>query len=223
MFKTIKSIIVVLLVSLSFTAFSQAEFGVTGGVNFAKMDYTTGINLDNVTLSEIAGESAVLYDNLTGESYKPGIHLGVYGLFDVGFFSFNPSIMYSNAGLKTDTYSTNLNYVSAPLLLGLQPFDLLHIQFGPQFGYLVGAKIKPDGRDSYSLYDQDYYNKLDFGAVIGIMIDLPNAISVYGRYHHGLGSVYDPVNVNGDDFKFQNRTLQVGVNVALARGEDFNR
>lgn len=218
MSKNLNFFFTLLFLSISMTGFSQAEFGLTGGVNAAKMDYTTGIEFDNFSLSELAEETSVLYNSLEGARYKPGAHFGIYGLFDLGVLSFNPSLLYSNGGLKTDTYSTNLNYLSAPLLVGLQPFDLLHIQFGPQFGYLVGAKIKPDGRDAYSLYDTDYYNKLDVGAVLGIMIDLPNAISLYGRYHHGLGSVYEPVPVNDKEFKFQNRTFQVGVNVALHRG-----
>ncbi len=201
-----------LIFSISSVSFSQTEWGITGGVNYATMDFTSGINFDELSLGALSDETAVIYNELEGETYKFGFNGGVYAMMDLGAISFNPSLIFSMKGNKTDNYNTHLNYVSLPLLIGFQPFDLLHIQLGPEFGYLSNVAVDPAGGDKYNVSDSDFYNNIDYGAVIGILLDLPGKLDLTARYTHGLGSVYEPVvSNNGDELKFQNRVFQFGL------------
>ncbi len=202
------------------SASAQTEYGITAGLNFTNIDYSSGINLDDPFFEEIGEETSILFQDRS--DFKIGFNIGAYALMDWGVFSFNPAIQFSQAGSKGDSHNLNLGYINVPLMLGVQPFDLLHFQFGPTLGYMVSAKVDPKSGDKYSVYDSDYYNKVDFGAALGLLIDWNGFASVYARYNHGLGSLNEPVNIGSEEYKQQNRVVQVGINVPLGRTTDLD-
>lgn len=213
------SLLIVGLLTLGFSsANAQIEWGVTGGVNFTNMEYTSGLDFDDLTLSDLDEEAQLAYSDLDNSGAKTGFNVGVYAMHDIGVLSFNPSLLFSTAGLKTDAYSINLGYLSAPLMFGFNPIDILHFQVGPQFGYRIGSKINPTDGDSYSVSN---YNNFDYGAAIGAMLDLGGIGHVSARYIYGLGDVTDPVTTaGGDELKFQNRVFQVNISVPLQRSSN---
>lgn len=210
-------IVGVMLISIT-SLQAQLEWGVTGGVNFTNLDYTSGINFDDLDFEDVNEEAQVAYSDLDNSGSKLGFNFGVYAMHDIGVLSFNPSLLYSTAGNKTDDYSINLGYLSAPLMFGFNPIDILHVQVGPQFGYNISSRINPSNGDSYSV---DNYNSLDYGAAIGAMLDLGGFGNLTARYIYGLGDVTDPVvTASGDELKFQNRVFQVNISVPLQRSND---
>lgn len=213
------SSLVVGLMTLCLTSLNaQLEWGVTGGVNFSNLDYTSGISFDDLSFGDLNEEAQLAYSDLDNTGSKTGFNFGVYAMHDIGVLSFNPSLLYSTAGSKTDAYSINLGYISAPLMFGFNPLDILHIQVGPQFGYNLSSRINPSTGDSYSV---DNYNSLDYGAALGAMLDLGGIGHVSARYIYGLGAVSDPVPAaNGDELKLQNRVFQLNISVPIQRSSD---
>ena len=58
---------------------------------------------------------------------------------------------------------------------------------------------------------------MDYGAVIGAMIDVGRFGNLTARYIHGLGSVTDPVPAGTEELKFQNRVVQINLSVPIQR------
>lgn len=201
------------------TGNTQIEWGVTGGLNLSTLDYTSGINFDDLSFGDLNEEAQLAYSDLDNSKSKLGYNFGVYAMHDIGVLSFNPSLLYSTAGYKTNDYSINLGYLSAPLLFGFNPIDILHVQIGPQFGYNISSKINPTDRESYSVSN---YNKLDYGAVIGAMIDVGKYGNLSARYIFGLGNVTDPIPSGTEELKFQNRVFQINLSVPIQRSRSDN-
>ncbi len=80
-----------------------------------------------------------------------------------------------------------MSYIDIPILVRYQPLEFLNIHTGPQFGFLMGAKQKPDNGDVINV--KDYYNTMDIGLVLGVEGNLPYHLNVTIRYILGLNAV----------------------------------
>ena len=189
--------------AVAFVPKAQAQFGVKGGVNLAKMTGRDG---------EVA-------------SYKTFYHIGL--IFQgnlVGPLSIQPEIQYSQHGgsLKgafTD-YDTKLHYFTVPVLLKLT-LGPVFVEAGPQFGVLVNATQNGEvqfsgaspGGATYGQADNqnvtDRYKRTDFDLAAGAGLKLGD-LSLGGRFVAGLNDINDAKNLTGvNDPRLQNRVFQV--------------
>lgn len=211
------------------TSNAQVEVGLKGGLNMSAWDWSTGLKLSEVDFGDITDGTTSAYGDLEDAKYKPGFHVGAYAMFDLGFFTIMPEVLYSQKGSKNFTteadlvtpLSAHLHYVSVPIMFGLQPFDAFHIQFGPQFGYLAAAKYKSDNQNAKV---NDFYESFEIGLGIGVMFDWSGRANIGLRYTHGLGALqeYTPAGLT-ESLKLQNRTLQLSVGVPLYAPERRNK
>ena len=134
---------------------------------------------------------------------KAGLHAGVFLNLKLNDnFAISPEALFSQQGAKSDIGSLNLNYVNVPILAKIGFAKVLNLHLGPQFGFLMSAKIKD--------FDvKEDYKSLDLSAVAGLGLDLPMGITGGARYNLGLGSIDD-----GDN-KTTNQYFQVYIGYKL--------
>lgn len=111
---------------------------------------------------------------------KTGMVAGAFISIGNERFAFQPEVLYSQQGAKTDFGNFDLDYINVPVLLKLYLIErVLNIQAGPQFGFMTDQKLK----------DQLEAKDRDITGVIGLGIDLPIGFRIDGRYNFGLTEV----------------------------------
>jgi hypothetical protein len=164
------------------------NFGVKGGINLSQL--------------------YVDQPNAEDESMKVGVHFGLFGKIPLtNFLAFQPEMLYSNVGSKI-TYGGsdletllgiepgevrfNLNYIQVPLGLAVN-LGPLSVHAGPYFSYLMSANVKNLETSDLNTtglveLDTDDFNKLDYGLMGGVAIDVQN-LTLGVRYNHGLREI----------------------------------
>lgn len=158
---------------------SNAEFGFKGGVNFSNM-YTEDVDDNNVLTSFNAG----IYAKLP--------------LTDA--IAIQPELLYSRKGAELvynnvfaeGTAKFKLNYIELPILLKFNLTNNFNIHAGPYFAYLIDTQVTNktnDGTfDFEDNYDNDDFNKFDYGLSAGVGLDF-ESIGIGVRYNYGLQTV----------------------------------
>jgi hypothetical protein len=183
----------IFLLFLTAQAMAASGFGVgvKGGVSFATQKTSgEGVNVE-------------VKSRLTG-------HAGAYAhYFILDFLAVQPEILLSMKGSKwDDPYFKGvekLTYLDIPVLIRFQPFGLLNIHAGPQFGLLVNA-TNTDDYDGIETDVKEYYKGMDVGLAVGAELNLPYRINVTVRYVLGLTPVTEP-GYYVDEWK--NNVLQI--------------
>lgn len=180
------------MLTASSLVFSQMEFslGAKGGLNFAKVDFTS---------------PGTTYDNRTG------YHFGAFGLFKFTKIGIQPEIIFSEQGSKvknvnTNNVEANFSYINIPVILKLYLAGGLNLQAGPQFGFLSKADI-----DGSSV--KDFVKSSDLSFALGAGWDLPFGLTLDLRYNLGLSDNND--GFDGDQLK--NQVWQVSAGYKLFR------
>lgn len=167
-----KIIITLLFAGSAIFSYSQSQFavGIKAGPNFANIDTDASV-----------GE---IYDSRTGW------HAGGFVLIKGEKFGFQPEVLFSQQGSKfkvsgnSKTLKQEFSYVNIPLLFKFYTIAGLHLQAGPQIGFLTSAK-----REDLLGGDQDVKDRLkktDVSLALGVGWDLPFGLTVDGRYNWGL-------------------------------------
>ena len=183
-----KIILVVSAVLLSTGAFAQQR-GFEWGVK-------AGLNLANWTKTDDA-------------KFRPGLVAGVFGEYVINdFLGVQGELLYSMQGFKVKEdgeTATNINdYLVLPILAKFYILEGLSVDIGPQFGYMLSAKVKYDG-DSESYYDEDGLKKFDVSVGMGLSYKLNFGLDVFARYNLGLTKIGD------GDSKVKNSVINIGV------------
>ncbi|QCR24374.1 porin family protein [Pontibacter sp. SGAir0037] len=189
-----KKEILLLLILLSATASSYAQYSRFG----AKVGggYTT------ITGSDVSSASI---DN------KAGLHAGIIYNFDfVSSLSFQSELLYSRKGFiynnqlvgQNEMYAgdVNFNYLELPLLIRVQRFGLF-LEAGPYLGYLLhagsdvnrvslnstgGTEPTVIGRQDFSTAD---FKRFDYGYAVGAGFIMDNGFFISIRNTGGLRSI----------------------------------
>ncbi|MGJ8685422.1 MAG: porin family protein [Nonlabens sp.] len=192
--------VLVAVFAVSVSAAQEIDFGVKGGVNFAKL---TG-------------------DNLEDADGRTGFHVGFTGeyMFNESF-GLQSEVVYSTQGLQSETSfggvttesKLKLDYINVPVLakfyLGESGFS---IDAGPQIGFLVSDKLEVNGEN---VDDELNAETIDLSAGGGIAYKFKEGSSLEGfnvsaRYMIGLSNVYKDNSTFGDDVTNSNLQLSVG-------------
>jgi Outer membrane protein beta-barrel domain len=156
------------------------KIGVKGGINFTNL----------------------YVDDVEDENMKTGFNLGLFAKMPVTRgLSIQPEILYSVKGSKltydlgilgSNEYRFNLNYVEVPILAVINISKNFNLQAGGYTAYLAQANIKKaveDGaNDEIADLNEDNFNRLDYGLVGGLGIDIQN-FTIGARYNYGLREV----------------------------------
>lgn len=183
-----KLFVVIAAVFVSTGAFAQHfEWGVKAGLNLA-----TQTKVDDLKM-------------------RPGLYAGAFAEYVIGdYVGVQAELMYSMMGAKAKydgaTATDKTDYIVLPIYAKLYILEGLSVDIGPQFGYMVSAKLKGtdgDASATVSYYD-DVDKKFDVSAVLGLSYKLNFGLDVSAHYNLGLTKLAD-----GTDSK--NGVIAIGV------------
>lgn len=186
--KAMKKLILLLVCVASFVATqAQAKFGIKSGLNFA--------NLTN----DIEGDM------------KLSFYAGAFANVPVASrFSVQPELVFSRQGTRFDDPGDDikwrLNYLNVPILGQYNDPSGFYAEMGPQFGFLLHAKVKDDG-DVRSANSS--FKSFDLSWGFGAGFNFTQQAGIGLRWNLGLTDVWDhPGTAN-------NSVLQVGATYRL--------
>ena len=197
-------------IAMSSLTFAQ-QFGIKGGMNVAS------ISKDG-TLSDT--------------SSKIGFNAGVFMNAPLAEnFSIQPEVLYNDLGSKitygqndNNSYSTNLGYISVPVMFQYNATPEFYLEAGPQFSFLVNANNKlKDGNNNILVNDwtklaKDNLNTFDFGLGLGAGYYFTPKFGLTARYVAGMTKIGKDDNVYGQPYKdSKNNVFQVGLAYKFAK------
>ncbi|PKF75930.1 porin family protein [Chryseobacterium sp. PMSZPI] len=177
-------------------AFAQKTSTNTAASSPVRFGLKAGLNVSNISNSDT--------------NSKAGFYGGVFANIPVAQdFSVQPEVLYSGMGAKSKYDSSdkiNLDYIAVPVMFQYNALPNLYLEAGPQFGFLVGAKLKTN---SGSLDIKDSTKTFDFGLGLGAGYYFTPNIGVNVRYVAGLTDIAKNRVGNSDSSK--NGVFQVGL------------
>lgn len=186
-----KLLVVAVLVMGSVGAYAQAGIGigVKGGLNFAKLDGTAGVQ--------------------SNFESRTGYHFGAFTLIKIGKVGIQPEVLFSKQGSKvakpnTDDVDANFSYINIPVIVKLYTIAGINLQVGPQFGFLSRAEI--DNQDVSGSFKNS-----DLSLALGAGWDLPFGLKIDARYNLGLSKIEDDASYQN----IKNQVIQLSVGYTL--------
>lgn len=167
----------------------ESHFGIKGGLNYSSLvgDLTDGLKF------RLSGHGGVFLEIDFSEKFKLQLEL----LYSSQGFQFSTDLAAIQNGGSTgeeNDFRTNVqfNFITIPILGKFALNDRLDVEFGPQFGFLLNqvTKIKDLNQNTNSEVDRkstvsgDF--QLDYGAAVGLGIELNDNVSVSPRFYIGL-------------------------------------
>ncbi len=177
-----KTLLVIAITALSFSAFAQFQIGLKGGLNLTKLKgaYAMG------TFGEAAkDETNKLYEMKSGLGYGVVMSMGNDG------FRFQPEFMYMQRGanIKDSKMEARTNYFDTKLLFnvggGNEAFKI-YGQFGPSFNFWLSKGLYDNGD---LVPGSDEWNK-DSGILVkvsDVRFDISVLVGIEGRLKMGPG------------------------------------
>ncbi len=156
---------------------------------------------------------------LSDTKSKIGFNAGVFMNAPLSAdFNIQPEVLYNDLGSKTTRtilgnnvdYSTNLGYISVPVMFQFNATPEFYLEAGPQFSFLVNANDKVSTNGSSATYElnKDNLNTFDFGAGLGIGYRITPQIGINARYVAGFTNIGKDNTVLSDS---KNNNFQVGL------------
>lgn len=208
-----------LLITTAIAFWSISVYGQSSGSNSSTgvhLGLKAGLNYSNI------------YDSKGDEYDADGKFGAVGGLFlsiPLGqFLGIQPELLYSQKGYRQSgsflgsnyDFKRTSHYLDIPLLLSIKPTNVLTIQVGPQFSYLMKQKnVFNTGLGTVineNEFDNDNIRKNTLGAVVGIDFN-------FNRVVFGTRAGWDLQNNNGDGSstnpRYKNVVLQATLGFRL--------
>lgn len=146
-------------------------------------------------------------------SWRPDFLVGGIATYSTNqHLAIQAELMYSRK--RTQQVNNNVvssfSYVSLPLLLSYRVVGGWSVEVGPEFDYLLDAKLARNG-----IFDKA--KSVAWVLNAGIIHRFQNSIGLGFRYGYGLGSVADPVGVTDSHgnqigtIKVRNQTVQLTI------------
>lgn len=199
-----------------FLIFTIVLFGFTN-INAQNIKYGSKIGIN---LSTFTG------DETDGLSTRTSLHAGAIAEIKISDdFSFQPELLYSSQGTKSD-YSETLNgitihysqikleYINIPLLAKYYVVENLSLEAGPQIGFLITAdrEFEKTENGETETGEEDILDEIkgmDFGLNLGLAYKLKSGIFLAAHYNLGLSSINE--FEGSDEVKNQNNVIQFSV------------
>lgn len=180
-----KFILISVATACTFTLFAQrnnVEFGIKGGVNFARFKVQPSHNTDS----------------------RVGFHVGMLTHIHLSeHFALQPELMYSGQGADYGSdHRDRFNYVNIPVLVQFMFGEGFRLQTGPQIGFLANAT---SDNDDVEADIDDNFKRGDFSWSFGGGYLGYSGLGVDVRYNLGISNIAK----TGPDV--ENRVWQAGL------------
>ncbi|HUQ67845.1 MAG TPA: porin family protein [Flavitalea sp.] len=162
---------------------SFSQFGIKGGLNFAKVTKASNVNADNST----------------------GFHAGVFlAPQSRNILGFRTELIFSRQGYDfksgSTTGSVKLDYILLPQLMEINITKFVAIQLGAQMAFLLSAKADSSKPASTGNAQADkiieLMNRFDYGAAGGVEIHPFKGMLIGARVNISFGNLYkDPTGM----------------------------
>lgn len=156
----------------------DVEFGIKGGLNFARL----------------------IGDNTSKDQTVTAFNLGAMAEIKIlEKFSLQPELLYSGQGYDTGIateVNIALNYLNIPVIGKYYVTKKLSLEAGPQIGFLLSTK---GGTQDY----KDLFKTTDFGVNFGIGYKLDSGLNFGARYVLGLSNINDAGGITNKNGVFQ--------------------
>lgn len=205
-----------LVLGLAVTASSLAFAQTTKTTNSSSSDVRFGVKA-GMNVSSLSND-----ETLDDQKSKIGFNAGVFATIPVAAsFNIQPEVIYSQYGSKADytvlgdkySSSTNLDYVTVPVMFQYNFVPNFYVEAGPEFGLMVSAKnkVKNESNGNSSTTDnyKDNLNTFNFGIGLGAGYYFTDNIGITARYVAGITDVAKDRPSNSDAVK--NNVFQVGL------------
>ena len=193
-----QNLILIAFTIISITAFSQAKFGIKGGVN-----YNFAGNITEVSGAAGTGFTDIIH----GSKDKAGYHLGIWGRFSLAGFNLRPELVYTEIKnqYQFDATPTNLKTkkLDIPVLLDKKILGPLHVFGGPSFQYILKSDFKTNDIGNID------FNKFTLGTQVGLSLDLGN-LGVDVRWEKGFSNNLNAILISSlTNLNLDNRPNQL--------------
>ncbi len=178
----------------------NAQIGLKGGLNFAKVSKASDIN----------------------SSTRSGFHAGVFlAPPSKKILSSRTELLFSRQGYDykngVNTGNVNMDYIQMGQLMSVNITKYFSLMFGAQTSYLVSAQVDSSNNTGNSTENKimDLYNRIDYGYAIGAEIHPIAGLIISTRYNVSLAKVYKDIqgfqkpSFTSEDAK--NNVIQVSV------------
>lgn len=192
-----KKVLLAVVVTAVFMCVSNAQsmkFGVKGGANFANL----------------------VGDDVEDADMRISFHIGGVAEFMLSDkFSFQPELLYSSQGAKSEYNDgvfdvkgkVTLDYLNLPLMGKFYVAEGFSVQAGPQIGFLLAANSEVEYDDISTEDDvKEFIKNIDFGVNLGLGYKLPSGLFFDARYNLGLSNIDEE-----GDAKIRNAVIQVSL------------
>ncbi len=193
MFKKIFFVAVLAITAIGASA--QAKIGLKGGLSFANAKFVAGTSTE--TLNSIVTPNFGLTVDFPGSNS----------------FNIQSGLSFNGMGGKltegTNTWKTNLNYLSIPVLAKFAIGSGFSGYAGPQLSFLLSAK------DKYAGGTDDIKDEVKGSSIFGIFglnYSLNDKVSFFGEYNAGISNL-SKSTTNGE--KTSANAFSIGVAVGL--------
>ena len=182
---------------------------IVGSASAQKFSYgvKAGMNASNIT--KLDGEFVDADTKLKG-----GLYAGIFGEYTFSeYLGVQAEIMYSAQGCSFDVSGVdylrmNLDYINVPILAKIYVLPQLSVDLGPQFGFLLSAKVKAKGDGDTAKTDiKDGMKSFDLSVPLGLSYKFDFGLEINARYALGLTKIWD----DSDAPKSKNGVIQFGV------------
>lgn len=178
----------------------NAQIGLKGGLNFAKVTKASDIN----------------------SSTRSGFHAGVFlAPPSKKILSSRTELLFSRQGYDykngVNTGNVNMDYIQMGQLMSVNISKYFSLMFGAQTSYLVSAQVDSSNNTGNSTENKimDLYNRIDYGYAIGAEIHPVAGLIISTRYNVSLAKVYKDIqgfqkpSFTSEDAK--NNVIQVSI------------
>ena len=195
-------VLLFLLSALLVTA-QEIKVGLKGGYNQVSVHRVAQVNILR-TLEPLRPRN----------SYHFGLTTSI-GLSDAFGVQFEPSFLRKGV-VRGGDEKESLSYFEVPILLTVNLWKNLNVEFGPSAGFLLNAKVEEAGEKRVKMVT----NNREFSLLIGSSWDLNDRINLGARYARSLTTVSELqfTNESGfitDEFEEYNQYVELFIRLYL--------
>lgn len=201
--KTILTVTILATIAISTAQETKTTFGVKGGLNLSSANVERSYDTDVSSLA--------------------GFNVGGFAHFKIDKkWAVQPEFLFSTQGFKEYLDDSGyifdeevkINYLNLPINFQYIVASKLHIEAGPEVGFLVSGKV--DGKYYDPMFNEtrltngvdikEHLKSVVFGFNVGAGYAITPQLSASVRYHLGLSDADDL-----EGLKIKNRNIQVGL------------
>ena len=191
-----KTVTLFALVLLSTFGYSQARFGIRGGVNLADLT-----NLETSKRTDFYGGVFLAIKASEAYTFQPEITYSMQGTT----LNSNKELRVENEGLK----DLKLEFLSIAFINKLTTKSNINLLIGPYLDIRMSDNVQNDG-----YFFEGLFPRMDIGLQVGLGYDISDTFAIEARLKQGFADMLNENDIYQDynlDDKNYNQVFQIGI------------